>query len=170
MEKGEGGEKHWDVTSLLLPLMVQHICTALPISGTEGKRMLVEMGKLLINPLLFPSSVPEPFTHLGQPWLCAQGWEGNEMGERWPSPPWRNYPQTPFLAGNALSDPTAISHVTFRHICPAFPHISMHCHTAQHCFPVTQFLVSRVTHLFLMPVPPRPCEWMVPSPPQLRAE
>lgn len=101
-------------------------------------------------------------------------------GDRWPSPPWRHNPQTPFLAdtpprlsASALSDPTAISHITFRHISPAFPHVSMHRHTTQPYFPVTQFLISRVTYLFLMPVTLRPWRGggggMVPSPPQLRA-
>lgn len=99
-------------------------------------------------------------------------------GDRWPSPPWRHNPQTPFLADTPPVSlpvpcltplPSVISH--FAIISPAFPHVSMHRHTTQPYFPVTQFLISRVTYLFLMPVTLRPWRGggMVPSPPQLRA-
>lgn len=142
--------------------------------------MLVEMGELLINPICcFPGLCPSPSLIRANPGCVPRAGEEMRWGgiggqalpggtthkpHSWQTPP-------PRLSASALSDPTAISHITFRHISPAFPHVSMHRHTTQPYFPVTQFLISRVTYLFLMPVTLRPWRGggMVPSPPQLRA-
>lgn len=62
--------------------------------------MLVEMGELLINPICcFPGLCPSPSLIRANPGCVPRA--GEEMrwwGDRWPSPPWRHNPQTPFLA------------------------------------------------------------------------
>lgn len=81
----------------------------------------------------------------------------------------------PCLFASAPSDPAGIRHVPFSHAPPASPSVSIPRRPARRCFPVTQlqFLINRVTHLFLTPVPPRPWgPWgtRCPGTPQLGAE